>query len=67
MPKLSKIKPPTAKRVEGMIYTHEIMDAKNHAKLLLKKCKDRMQRIKVYIKDTHTGESTIKYVQPVKH
>ena len=58
---------PKKKTAEDAIYTHEIMDARNHAKLLLEKCKKRMQRISVHIKDTHTGITTVKYVQPVKH
>jgi len=58
---------PKKKTAEGAIYTHEIMDAKNHAKLLLEKCKKIGHRIAVHIKDTHTGITTIKYVQPAKH
>ena len=67
MPRLKNIKPPTQKRVDGAIYNFEKRNEHNAALTLLKKCKERMHRIAVYIKDTHTGTTTVKYVQPVKH
>lgn len=63
----NKPKTPTEKRTDGVIYSHEIRDAKDHAKSLLKKCKEFGNPVKVLLKDTHTGITTVKIVQPVKH